>query len=142
MSADFKEEEDLHFFAQPYLLKPEYTESELPEMEAASAQTQPQASGKQRVMDMWWCKCGQCQAMPTEQESVCCVNWDIVMPQLERLDNSDNSADETTYRCLTEDPGFPPLISHSVLECFFHLPKVNWKQCPRPEGLGGTLSVE
>lgn len=142
MSADFDVDEDLNFFNQPYLFEPEYTDIELQEMEEAAAATQPQsqASERQRALESWWCKCNQCQAMPTEQESMCCIDWDIVMPQLESLDNADNGT--SVFRCITEDPGFPPLLSRSVLEVFFNLPKVNWKRRPRPEGPAGTLSME
>lgn len=143
MSEDFDSEEDLHFFAQPYLFEPEYTDEELRAMEEAPTQQQPlsQASERQRAMETWWCKCLHCHTMPTELESLCCTEWDIVMPQLEHVEHS---ADEMTsaLQCKTEDTGFPPLLSRSVLDVFFHLPKVNWKRRPRPEGPGGTLTVE
>ncbi|CAM4597008.1 unnamed protein product [Leuciscus chuanchicus] len=63
------------------------------------------------------------------------------MPQLESLDSANNGT-TSVCRCITEDPGFPPLLSRSVLEVFFYLPKVNWKGRPRPEGPGGTLSMD
>ncbi|KAK7175942.1 hypothetical protein R3I93_000259 [Phoxinus phoxinus] len=100
-----------------------------------------QASERQRAMETWWCTCLHCHKMHTELESLCCTEWDIVMPQLEHVEHS---ADEMTsaLRCITEYTGFPPLLSRSVLDVFFHLPKVNWKRRPRPEGPGGTLTVD
>ncbi len=108
-------------------------------MEAAA--TQAQVSETQRAMEICWCKCRHCQAMPTEVESFCCVDWDMAMPLLESLDNSAGETMSAAH-CLTEDPDFPSLLNHAVLEMVFHLPKVKWKRRPRPEGPSGTLSVE
>ncbi len=60
------------------------------------------------------------------------------MPPLDLLD----AADERTERCLTQNEGFMPLLSRTVLEVVFSLPCINWRCRPRPEGPGGTLSVE
>ncbi|ROL49442.1 hypothetical protein DPX16_15768 [Anabarilius grahami] len=113
MSKDFDTEEDLHFFAQPYLFEPEYTDEELRAMEEAPTQQQPlsQASERRRAMETWWCKCLHCHTMPTELESLCCTEWDIVMPQLEHLSSSpvtvDHNEGQVSY-CLLQ-PAQPTL---------------------------------
>ncbi|XP_051963680.1 P2X purinoceptor 7-like [Xyrauchen texanus] len=137
MSDDFYIEEEMHFYAQPYLFEPEYTDAELREMEeeaAAAAQTQGEATVRQRAQDTWWCSCGQCMAMPTDEESLCCNEWDFARRPLENR--------TTARNCLTCDPEFAPLLNRSVLEVMFQLPSVNWKNRPRPQGPDGTLSVD
>ncbi|KAK9978901.1 hypothetical protein ABG768_020638 [Culter alburnus] len=116
MSKDFDTEEDLHFFAQPYLFEPEYTDEELRAMEEAPTQQQllSQASERQRAMETWWCK------LPYDAYRT----GELVLHQVGHR-----------YR-------LSALLSRSVLDVFFHLPKVNWKRRPRPEGPGGTLTVD
>ncbi|CAM4555623.1 unnamed protein product [Leuciscus chuanchicus] len=76
-----------------------------------------------------------------EQESQCCHDWTISIPPLETISRS---AGETVppSRCITEHNGFPPLLSNSVLGVFFNLPRINWRRRPRPQGPGGTLTVD
>uniref|UniRef100_A0A672QI08 P2X purinoreceptor 7 intracellular domain-containing protein n=1 Tax=Sinocyclocheilus grahami TaxID=75366 RepID=A0A672QI08_SINGR len=118
MSDDFElgGEDEMEFFALPYLFEPEYTEKEIRQMEETAAATQTsQASGRRRSNETWWCTCGKCQPLPTEEESQCFHDWTISIPPLEPVSES---AGETLSpsRCFTEQNGFPLLLSNSVLE--------------------------
>lgn len=85
---------------------------------------------------------GCCDPMPTEEECLCCKEWDLLMPYTGGGDvYSDDTSDPTQY-CVTMLEDFPPLINRAVLEIFFHVPKINWKSWPRPEGPNGQLSIE
>ncbi|KAK7172391.1 hypothetical protein R3I93_004651 [Phoxinus phoxinus] len=144
MSDDFelRGEDEMEFFALPYLFEPEYTEEEIRQMEETAAATHTsQASCRRRSNETWWCTCGKCQPLPTDEESQCCHDWNISIPPLESIIES---AGETlfTSRCITQQNGFPPLLSNSVLEVFFCLPKINWRRRPTPQGPGGTLTVD
>ncbi|ROJ92247.1 hypothetical protein DPX16_7133 [Anabarilius grahami] len=104
MLHDFELRGEDEFFALPYLFEPEYTE------EATAAATHSsQASGRRRSNETWWCTCGKCQPLPTEEESQCCLDWTISIPPLE-------SVSESLFpsRCITGQSGFPPLLSNSV----------------------------
>ncbi|ROL45986.1 hypothetical protein DPX16_15545 [Anabarilius grahami] len=105
MSDDFELRGEDEFFALPYLFEPEYTEEE-----TAAATHTSQASGRRRSNETWWCTCGKCQPLPTEEESRCCLDWTISIPPLE-------SVGEPLFpsRCITGQNGFPPLLSNSVL---------------------------
>ncbi|XP_038163456.1 uncharacterized protein LOC119798171 [Cyprinodon tularosa] len=146
MSEDFSVEEEHEFFAEPFLYEPEYTDDELRYMdEAAAAQAEPQTPlcYRRRASETWWCKCGNCQAMPTEEESICCVDWDLLMPPLEDLNISTDETESTSQRlCVTQNTDYPPLLTRGVLEMFFHVPKINWKKRPRPAGPNNTLSAD
>nr|XP_055053583.1 uncharacterized protein LOC129438730 isoform X2 [Misgurnus anguillicaudatus] len=107
--------------------------------EAALAVAQLTAANRQRVGETWWCSCRRCEAMATEVESVCCLEWNTEMPPLEAIDTA---VEMTSSSCVTEDTGFPPLLCQSVLEVIFRLPRINWRRRPRPEGPGGRLTVD
>lgn len=150
--ADFVREDEDDFFGtdedpQPYLFKPEYTEEELHVLEAEHARReaetveQPGAEGRVRIGMDWWCRCGACQPMPTENECFCCTEWELVRPSMGRLDIS-GEEDSTQRDCVTTNDAFPALVNPAVVETFFHLPKINWKKRPRPSGPNGQLSVE
>ena len=79
------------------------------------AATQPRTSGN------WWCTCGHCEAMATQQECLCCREWDLL-----RRDTKETL-------CFVQSEDFPSLINRAVLETFFHVPKINWRQRPRPD---------
>ncbi|WP_318304866.1 hypothetical protein [Vibrio sp. Y176] len=53
---------------------------------------QPAAEYRSRALETWWCSCFKCKAMPTDEESLCCSDWELVTPALENLDIS---TDET-----------------------------------------------
>ncbi|KAL1276200.1 hypothetical protein QQF64_035823 [Cirrhinus molitorella] len=109
--------------------------------DAAVATRNSEASVRQRSNETWWCACGKCQPLPTEQESECCHDWIISIPPLETI-NEPAGEVRSSSRCITEHNGFPPLLTNSVLEVFFSLPRINWKRRPRPQGPGGTLTVD
>lgn len=93
--------------------------------------------------DIWKLVVYQC-AMPTEDKCLCCTEWDLLMLAVKNLQLS---ADETlicepTLLCVTSDNDFPALINPADVETFFHVPKINWKKRPRPEGPNGQLSVK
>ncbi|ROL40821.1 hypothetical protein DPX16_9815 [Anabarilius grahami] len=105
MSDDIELRREDEFFALPYLFEPEYTEEEISQMEETAAATHTsQASGRRRSNETWWCTCGKCQPLPTEEESQCCHG-------------SFQSVSESLFpsRCITGQNGFPPLLSNSVL---------------------------
>ncbi|ROK87109.1 hypothetical protein DPX16_10249 [Anabarilius grahami] len=111
MSDDFELRGEEKFFALPYIFEPEYTEDEIRQMEETAAATHTsQASGRRRSNEMWWCTCGKCQPLPTEEESRCCLDWTISIPPLE-------SVGESLFpsRCITGQNEFPRLLSNSVL---------------------------
>lgn len=72
--------------------------------------------------------------MPTEAESVCCNEWAIGMPPLEVVEAA---GERIECYCVTQHEGFL-----RVLKVVFSLPHINGRCRPRPEGPGGTLSVE
>lgn len=125
----------MEFFAVPYLFEPEYTDDELRQRE------ETQASDRPRSNETWWCTCGKCQPLPTEQESQCCHEWTTSVPLLETIGESCGET-VSSFRCITEHSGFPPLLSISVLEVFCSLPPINWTHRPRPQGPGDTLTVD
>ena len=97
MSEDFEIEEEQHFFVEPYLFEPVYTDAELRLLDEAAAAAhepnpQPAAEYRSRALETWWCSCFKCKAMPTDEESLCCSDWELAMPALENLDIS---TDET-----------------------------------------------
>lgn len=107
--------------------------------EAAAAAAQTAELGRHRAQETWWCTCSRCEGMPTEVESVCCNEWAIEMPPFEVVEAA---GERTECSCVTRHEGFLPLLSRSVLEVVFSLPRINWRRRPRPEGPGGTMSVE
>lgn len=98
------------------------------------------AAAMSRTIGHWWCSCGHCQQMPTEEESLCCRQWDLSL--LGNLESFDVSVDKPTSSafCLTKANKFPHLIHLGILEMFFHIPKINWKGRPGQEGRDGIAS--
>ncbi|KAL7391609.1 hypothetical protein ABVT39_011636 [Epinephelus coioides] len=76
----------------------------------------------------------QCSTMPTEEECLCCSEWDL-RPGDTRLDVPRND-------CLTTTEDFTSMINRALVETFFCDPKVNWKTQPKPAGPNGQLSIE
>lgn len=136
----FERDEDWRSFqGTPYLFEPEYTDEELAQIEeeqraaeAASAEIAEATDTPSRCEGDWWCSCGGCRLMATEEECLCCRESDIFRSL---LDNSD-------ARCLTATDNFPSLINPGVVKVFFHVPKVNWKKKPTPDGPDGQLSAK
>lgn len=138
---DFEDYED-EFDGRPYMFEPEYTEEELLERrrrreregeraqaEEAAAQ-QESLAAQPRTTGSWWCSCESCDKMPTEEECFCCKDWDVLHGRTEGV------------ACVTLGEGFRSLLHLWVLEAFFHVPKVNWKKRPTPEGPNGSLSTK
>lgn len=83
---------DFEYDGRPYRFEPEYTDEELFERrmrrqrEEQLAREQ-QTAARPRIDANWWCSCGQCSTMPTEEECLCCSEWDL-RPGDTRLDVS------------------------------------------------------
>lgn len=143
MAEELFEEEyfgfDFEFDGLPYQFEPEYTEEELQEMEEEERRRavelqQEMAETQPRVAGNLWCVCGRCEAMATEEECLCCHEWDL-------LHRGQDSPRENG-QCFTEVENFSGFLNPMVLEAFFHVPKVNWKRQPKPEGPNGQLSAK
>lgn len=155
LSDTIDDDEQLFFSTNPYLYEPEYTDEELSEMDAQRAEreraTQEAAAAvenRDRISGDWWCQCGSCSPMQTEEECYCCKEWDLVIPQMQELEldtsfqNLDVSGQSASrVVCITEHQDFSPLLSRGVLETFFSVEKINWKKKPKPAGPNGQLSM-
>lgn len=136
---------DFEFDGRGYRFEPEYTVEELRQMEMemeARAMEAPQtnvtAETVSRITGTWWCACGKCRQMPTEVESMCCKEWDLLVSAgMASLDMSDET--DASPSCVTDNE-VRLLINRPGLETFFWVPKINWKKLPRPEGPNGQLS--
>ena len=146
---DFEsEDEPFYYEGRPYLFEPEYTDEELLQIqeqtriarEGQRADEDEAAAARTRISEDWWCSCGCCNSMPTEEECLCYNEWDL-LPNIGGLDVSWDDT-ETTRRCVTTLEDFPPLINRAVLDTFFHVPKINWRRRPKPQGPNGQLSIE
>ena len=123
----------------PYRFEPEYTDEELFERrmqrERAEQLAREQATtARPRMGANWWCCCGHCTAMATEEECLCCSEWDL-RPEKTRIDAPQNT-------CLTTLEDFSAMTNRAVVETFFHVPRVNWQTQPKPAGPNGQLSIE
>ncbi|XP_035988179.1 uncharacterized protein LOC110367769 isoform X13 [Fundulus heteroclitus] len=79
---------------QPYMFEPE-SDPECVEVEPLKGP----ARKKRAVSE--WCACGNCGAMPTEAEHLCCLEIEQVTGRLQQ--------EEQTPGCITEHPGFQPV---------------------------------
>ena len=148
--SDYDSDEEMPFTVgtRGYLYEPEYTKEELLQMEAewterergeTSEETEGQAQVRERAQATWWCRCVNCNPIPTDLESYCCHEWDLVSTQLEDISESEDSSASHTV-CITNHPEFPALLNPGVLRTFFSFPKINWKKRARPEGPNDNLS--
>ena len=129
---------DFDFDGRGYRFEPEYTQEELREMEARATEApEAPAEAVPRFTGNWWCACGKCRQMPTEHESRCCTEWDLVVTA--GMANLNVSVDETVSPCISLNE-VRHLLNKTVLETFFWVPKINWKKRPTPEGPNGQLS--
>lgn len=90
-------------------------------------------STRSRKESMWWCTCGHCSVLNTEEECLCCLEWDL-RPGDERLGEANV--------CLSTVEDVVAMTNRGVLETFFRVPKVNWISQPKPAGAHGQLSDE
>lgn len=126
-------EDDGLFGTMPYLYEPEYTEEELrerDEREARERQLAEEAQTQPRTSRNWWCTCRRCKIMPTEEECLCCREWDLL------------TGDTPDTGCVVSTKMFSALTNKAVLDTFFHVPKVDGCPRPVPEGPDGKLSTE
>nr|XP_026695475.1 P2X purinoceptor 7-like [Ciona intestinalis] len=82
-----------------------------------------------------WCSCGKCAIMPTEEESICCHEIDILMENLQ-------SVFKTYNDCVTDLEDFLAHINRAVLKTFFLSNRKKWKKNNKPKGENGDLSNE
>ena len=61
-----------------YRFEPEFTQEELREMEARATEAPEAPAEAVPRITGGWCACGKCRQMPTEVESRCCTEWDLV----------------------------------------------------------------
>ncbi|CAL9690980.1 unnamed protein product [Knipowitschia caucasica] len=144
--ADFVDEEEW-FTADPeaYLFEPEYTEEELAQMDHEREQRQERLQTeaieeRTRANSNWWCKCDCCEKMPNEIESLCCSEWDQVLPSATGA--IVHLAENGQRTCVTATDAFQAMIHEAVVDFFFRLDKVNWKKRPTPSGPDGQLSPD
>ncbi|XP_065134635.1 P2X purinoceptor 7-like [Paramisgurnus dabryanus] len=139
---------EVDFDGVGYRFEPEYSEEEFLQRKAefelhlskeSSVTPVAEAAVVSRLTGTWWCSCRKCKQMPTEEESLCCTEWDLLFT--EGMENLNVSVDETevSLTCVT-DRDVRDLLQRPVIETFFYVPKLNWKKRPRPEGLNGQLS--
>ena len=140
-------DDDFEYDGRPYLFEPEYTDEELREMEEQTRrereeqEARDEEESRPRINGDWWCCCGHCNAMPTEEESLSCTEWDL-RPEDGGRDASGMDDTDPAQHCVTMSEDFPALINRAVVETFFRVPKVNWRRRPKPAGPDGQLSIE
>lgn len=129
-----------------YLYEPEYSDEQLRAMEdetaeaAAATDALPAAEEEPagaRAGAIWWCLCSNCAPMDTEQESVCCREFQRCQFLLDEMMESDSDDPDV---CVVDHPSFSPHMDSGVLQTYFRIPKVNWKRQPKPTGPNGRLS--
>ncbi|XP_074544533.1 P2X purinoceptor 7 [Halichoeres trimaculatus] len=79
---------------QPYLFEPSEPETD---SESDTDKAQPRSSQSPTE----WCTCGECRAMPTEVENVCCKELNAVQNRCRELPEEP--------RCMTLHPGLEPV---------------------------------
>ncbi|XP_077081441.1 P2X purinoceptor 7-like [Siphateles boraxobius] len=147
------EDSNFNSTTKGYLYEPEYTDAELEQMDKEREEREREdrevvqsdagpttAVARGRMNDKWWCTCSNCEVMPTEVESYCCHEWELIMPQMQNL-SIDEDANAPSV-CITSNDVFPAMLNAGVLETFFYIPKINWKKRPKPAGLDGQMSAE
>lgn len=130
-------DDDFDYDGRPYRFEPEYTDEELAERRLRRQReeqlSKEQSAARLRVGGNWWCSCGHCSSMLTEEERLCCSEWDL-RPVDARLNVSTNV-------CITTLDDLSAMINRAVVETF-RVPKLNWKTQPLPAGPNGQLSME
>ena len=104
-------DDDFEYDGRPYRFEPEYTDEERFERRTQRQREEQlareqQTAARPKIDANWWCSCGQCSTMPTEEECLCCSEWDL-RPGDTRLDVSRND-------CLTTTEDFTSMINRAV----------------------------
>lgn len=82
----------------PYQFEPEYSDSELENVPLLGEDnpTVNVYAGRKESVD--WCKCNNCKPMPTDHESLCCAESELI------------GRVKKNYKCVTQNPSFSTLI--------------------------------
>ncbi|CAL8342984.1 unnamed protein product [Merluccius merluccius] len=126
-----------------YLYEPQYSDEQLramEEQEAAEAAAATAEAGDLPAVDEepamararadWWCLCSHCAPMDTEQESVCCREFQRCQFLLDEIKESEDDTDV----CVVDHPSFAPHMDSGVLETYFRIPKAIRERYPAPDG--------
>ncbi|XP_071941818.1 uncharacterized protein [Antedon mediterranea] len=133
---------------RPYLFEPQYspTEIERRRKEKNNSAVAPLPTALvSRLNDSFWCTCGFCTPMATEDECVCCNEVQQTLSLLERerpTTTPMEKDDDLLLRCITSHCDLEAHLNTSVLTTFFRSHRHNWKQFPKPRGLHGQLNNE
>ena len=129
---------------QGYLFEPEYTDEQLQRRDEEEAAAAAGVDEEERVGNDSWCLCTNCVPMETEPESLCCHEFHRAQFLLDELLDERDVRGEPAGQpiCVTLHNSFGPHLDRHVLETYFRIPKINWKNQPRPAGPGGRLSLE
>ena len=104
------DDEPYEFDGRPYLFEPEYTDEELLALEnervdrEAQRAEQAVVASRPRTSVTWWCSCGCCVQMDTEEKSLCCKEWDIICHHMPNM--SQDSAQCVTIGHCTDSNHF------------------------------------
>jgi hypothetical protein len=74
-------------------------------------------------------------SLPTDSECLGCREWDQLIPIMEVEHQTDDAAEEGV--CVTKHSDVLSLINPGVLETFFRMPRINWKQRATPDSPNG-----
>ncbi len=74
---------EFQFDGRPYLYEPEYTDEQLQDLEERERRereelVEAEESLPDRRAGNWWCSCWHCEVMATNQECLCCRDWDHI----------------------------------------------------------------
>ncbi|XP_071479040.1 uncharacterized protein [Diadema antillarum] len=105
---------------QPYRFEPEASSSDAEEAEEGDGIHGVDAES--RLGNCHWCSCsGQCQAMPTLRESVCCKEVARVVETMDDVTNELDGEETDPLDCITAHPGFSPVcLNRWVLKTAYH----------------------
>lgn len=98
-----------------------------------SGEHEPAETSMIRANSTWWCRRGHCTQMTSEEESLCCAEWDQVLPSVQL---------EVPVNCVAATDALDAIIHPSVVDFSFRRDKINWKRRHTPSGPDGQLSSE
>lgn len=76
--SDFKVELRYHFYSKQYLFEPKFTEEESVQLDAD--RTRREAASAEPVTKLVSGDCGAGQPMATDDECLCCTEWNLLLP--------------------------------------------------------------